>query len=68
MKSPAGRCSPSQRAFRERLLRARAQWWERRSANAAMWALRKSGVKFRTIVNDDGTIERWQQPKLAPFD
>jgi hypothetical protein len=30
-----------------------------------MWALAESGVKFREIVNDGGTIERWQQPELA---
>jgi hypothetical protein len=46
MKSPHGRGTPSQRAAREALLRAGAQWWECRSANAAMWALRKSGVPF----------------------
>jgi len=39
-----------------------------RSARAAMWALRKSGVKFRTIVRDDGTIECWQQPKLPAWE
>jgi hypothetical protein len=27
------------------------------SANAAMWALRKSGVKFRTRANE---LDRWQ--------
>jgi hypothetical protein len=42
---------------REALLRE--QWWVCRSANAAMWALRESGVQFRTIVHEDGTIERW---------
>jgi hypothetical protein len=46
MKSPHGRVTPSQRATREALLRAGAQWWECRSANAAMWALCKSGVPF----------------------
>jgi hypothetical protein len=33
-----------------------------------MWALRKSGVTFRTIVHRDGTHERWLQPKLAPWE
>ena len=33
-----------------------------------MWALRKSGVKFRTIVHEDGTIERWQQPELPAWE
>jgi hypothetical protein len=69
MKSPGGKCSPSQRATREEMLRAGLHaWWECRSANAAMWALRKSGVKFRTLVNEDGTIERWQQPDLADWE
>jgi hypothetical protein len=54
---------------REALLRAGAQWWwVCRSADAAMWALYKSGVPFRTIVHDDGTIERWQQPKLPAWE
>jgi hypothetical protein len=53
---------------REALLRAGAQWWVCRSARAAMWALRKSGVKFRTLTNEDGTIERWQQPELQPWE
>jgi hypothetical protein len=65
MKSQQGRCSASQRAAREALLRAGAEWWECRSAHAAMWALRKSGVRFRTFVHDDGTTERWRQPWLA---
>jgi hypothetical protein len=68
MKSPGGRCSASQRTAREALLRAGAQWWECRSAHAAMWALTKSGVKFRVIVREDGTTERWQQPRLAPWE
>jgi hypothetical protein len=33
-----------------------------------MWALTKSGVQFRTIVHEDGTIERWQQPKLPAWE
>jgi len=68
MKSPGGRCSASQRAVREALLRAGVVWWECRSAHAAMWALRKSGVKFRVIVGEDGTTERWRQPTLAPWE
>jgi hypothetical protein len=39
-----------------------------RTARAAMWALRKSGVKFRTRANDDGTFERWQSPKLPAWE
>jgi hypothetical protein len=68
MKSRAGKCSPSQRLAREALLRAGAQWWVCRTACAAMWALRKSGVRFRAIVHRDGTRERWRQPKLAPWE
>jgi len=33
-----------------------------------MWALAKSGVKFRTLVNDDGSIEHWQQPALEAWE
>ena len=68
LKSRRGQCSPSQRSVREALLRAGAQWWVCRSANAAMWALYKSGVPFRTIVHEDGTIERWQQPELPAWE
>jgi hypothetical protein len=68
LKSRRGQCSPSQRAAREALLRAGAQWWVSRSANAAMWALVESGVTFRVLSNDDGTIERWQQPKLPAWE
>jgi hypothetical protein len=31
-------------------------------------ALRKSGVKFRTRANDDGTFERWQSPNLPAWE
>jgi hypothetical protein len=33
-----------------------------------MWALRKSGVKFRTLTNDDGTIDRWHSPSLPGWE
>jgi hypothetical protein len=68
LKSRRGQCSRSQRLAREALLRAGAQWWVCRSATAAMWALRKSGVLFRTTVNEDGTLERWQQPELSAWE
>jgi hypothetical protein len=68
MKSRQGRCTPSQRAARLAILAAGGDWWEARSAHAAMWALRKSGVKFRTLVHTDGTTERWRQPRLAPWE
>ena len=61
LKSKTGRCTPVQRAVREALLAAGiADWWEAPSANAAMAALAASGVRFRTIVRADGTIEHWQ--------
>jgi hypothetical protein len=50
------------------LLRAGAQWWVCRSAHAAMWALARSGVCFRTLTNGDGTLECWQQPELAVWE
>lgn len=68
MKSRQGRCSAAQRAAREALIRAGAEWWMCRTANAAMWALKKSGVRFRTLVRVDGVIERFRQPKLAPWE
>jgi hypothetical protein len=70
LKSPqGGKCSPAQRATRAALLRAGIHtWWECRSANAAMWALAKSGVKFREIVHADGTVERWKKPRLADWE
>jgi hypothetical protein len=68
LKSRQGVCSPAQRMAREGLLRAGVEWWECRSTNAVMWALAESGVKFREIVNDDGTVERWQQPQLADWE
>ena len=69
LKSRSGKCSPPQCAVREDLLRAGARgWWVCRTARAAMWALRKSGVKFRTRANDDGTLERWQSPRLPAWE
>jgi hypothetical protein len=69
MKSRVGKVSPAQRSVREGLLRARAQdWWVCRTARSAMWALYESGVRFRTIVHTDGTLECWQQPELAPWE
>jgi len=68
LKSPHGQCNRAQRAARAGLLRARVDWWECRSANAAMWALSKSGVRFDVIVHNDGTTQRWWQPQLAPWE
>ena len=68
MKSPDGRCSHAQRSVRQAMLRAGCEWWECRSANAAMWALAKSGVQFRTIRHSDGTVETWRQPALQDWE
>jgi hypothetical protein len=62
----AWRGQSGQRIAREGLPHAGAEWWEWRSANAAMWALVESGVEFHEIVSADGKVERWQQPELAP--
>ena len=69
LKSRCGKCSPPQRAVREDLLRAGARgWWVCRSARAAMWALVESGVTFRVLSNDDGTLECWRQPELPAWE
>jgi len=65
LKSPQGRCTPSQRAVREALLRAGADWFECRSPNAVMQAV---GVPFNMITHGDGTTECWRQPELAPWE
>ena len=68
MKSRGGRCSPAQRAVRSALIRSGVQWWVCKSAHAAMWALKESGVKFRLFVRSDGAVERWRQPALEPWE
>src|SRR5262249_51213682 len=68
MKSRQGRCSASQREARLAIRAAGGDWGGCRSAHAAMWALRKSGVKLRTIAPEDDTTERWWQPRLAPWE
>jgi hypothetical protein len=68
LKSECGRCTPAQLKVREALLAAGADWWEARSANAAMAALALSGVKFRMIAHSDGTIECWQPEPLEPWE
>jgi hypothetical protein len=68
LKSPCGRCTAAQRAVREALLAAGADWWECRSANAAMAALAASGVQFRMTTRGAGETECWQQPELAPWE
>jgi hypothetical protein len=69
LKGPYGQCRPAQRAVREQMLRAGIKaWWQCRTAESAMWALAKSGVKFRTLVNADGSTECWQQPELERWE
>jgi hypothetical protein len=68
MKSRGGRCSPAQRAVRSALIRSGVQWWVCKSAHAAMWALKESGVNFRVFVRSDGAVERWRQPALEPWE
>jgi hypothetical protein len=33
-----------------------------------MWALSESGVEFREVVYEDGTVQPWRQPELAPWE
>jgi hypothetical protein len=68
LKAPGNRCSRVQREVRAALIAAGADWWEARTANAAMAALMQSGVTFREIVGKDGTIKRWEEPKLAEWE
>ena len=35
---------------------------------AAMWALARSGVCFRTLTNNDGSPERWKPPRLPAWE
>jgi hypothetical protein len=37
-------------------------------ANAAMWALARSGVRFRTLTRADGTLECWRLPRLPEWE
>jgi hypothetical protein len=67
LKGPYGQCRPAQRLVREQMLRAGIKaWWQCRTAESAMWAIAKSGLKFRAIVHEDGSLESWQQPPLEP--
>jgi hypothetical protein len=69
LKSPYGQCRPAQRLVREQLLKAGIKaWWQCVTAESAMWALAKSGMKFRTLTNPDGSIETWQQPELEAWE
>jgi hypothetical protein len=45
-----------------RILRAGAQWRVCRSATRGDFAMVRSGVRLRTMANDEGNLECWQQP------
>jgi hypothetical protein len=68
LKSPSGKCTSAQREVRKSLLRSGCRWFECRSANAAMVAIAACGVRFRTIIHADGTVERWKKPRLADWE
>jgi hypothetical protein len=68
MKSPVGRCSRVQREARAALVRVGAEWWECRSAAAAMVALAESGVPFREFECEDGRVQRWGPPRLEDWE
>jgi hypothetical protein len=68
LKSRRGKCSASQRIARAEGCCVQVSIGGSRSARAAMWALRKLGVRFRAIVYEDGGTERWRQPRLAPWE
>ena len=68
MKSPGGRCSASQRATRKALIAAGVEWFEARSAAAAMTAIAGCRLRFRQIIHTDGTVERWKKPRLADWE
>jgi hypothetical protein len=68
LKSPSGKCSRAQREVRAAMLRSGCRWFECRTANAAMCALAESGVKFRTLIKADGSVECWKRPRLADWE
>ena len=68
LKSPTGTLSPAQREARLKILAGGGVWWLCKSANAAMWALAESGVRFREIEREDGVVERWKQPDLEAWE
>jgi hypothetical protein len=68
LKAPGGRCTPSQLATREALIKARVTWWLCLSARSALVALRRSNVKFRTVVREDGATVTWRAPRLPGWE
>jgi hypothetical protein len=67
LKSLRSKCSLPQRAVRDALLPAGAQWWVCRTARAAMWVLARSRV-LPHADHDNGTCECWQLPKLPAWE
>jgi hypothetical protein len=69
LKGPYGQCRPAQRLVREQMLRAGVSgFWFCRTAESVLVVLADNGVKFRTLVNADGTTECWQRPALEPWE
>ena len=69
LKGPYGQCRPAQRLVREQMLRAGVSgFWFCRTAESVLVVLADNGVKFRTLVNADGSIERWRRPKLEDWE
>ena len=69
LKGPYGQCRPAQRLTREQMLRAGVSgWWFCRTAESVLVVLADNGVKFRTLVNADGSIESWRRPKLEDWE
>jgi len=69
LKGPYGQCRPAQRLVREQMLRAGVSgFWFCRTAESVLVVLADNGVKFRTLTNADGSIERWRRPKLEDWE
>ena len=58
LKSRRGKVSDAQKQVREELLRINADWWLAFNAEAALKALRLSGIRF---------LRPWRMPRLAPW-
>jgi hypothetical protein len=39
-----------------------------RSSPTPSGATSSAGLRFRTIIHEDGTVERWQKPRLADWE
>ena len=63
MKSPVGALSKVQRGIRAELLAQGCRWFLCRSAAAALVALHRAGIEFRSVAG-----RPWQPPKLEPWE